>query len=551
LGSRAVEILDLEGTNHANCYWVKPSCRHGVIPANGMLYVPPNPCQCQITEMLHGFNALVARGVPERFDESRPLVRGPAYGQIRNPKSEIRNGDDWPTFRHDSRRSGTSAMAGPGRLKQTWSVEIGERPVQPVAAAGRLLVPCREGQRLDCLDAASGRRHWSFFAGGRIDSPPTVRGGAAYFGSADGWVYCLRLSDGRLAWKFRAAPAERRIVSRGRLESAWPVHGSPLLLESPDGTAAIYFAAGRSSHLDGGIHLYGLDPRTGKQLHHAVVRSGRADVDSRRTPRPIGTLSDVLVTDGERIFMRNLAFDRRLKRVEDPPAGTPGKTGPPRLSAWGGLLEDSTWNRTFWMYARGWPTHYANQAPRSGQLLAFDGKTTYALKYFTTRNFHSPMYFPATTGYLLVADTNSAQPYLYDGKPGSKKPVKWLPEVHKSQEFVYDHPVTRDPRDIGYTRTVKPRWMKYLPIRARAMVATGDKVYVAGPPDVLRKGDELAIFEGRAGGRLRTVAAASGETIQELKLESPPVFDGMIAAYGRIYVATEDGKLHCLAEGGQ
>jgi hypothetical protein len=90
--------------------------------------------------------------------------------------------------------------------------------------------------------------------------------------------------------------------------------------------------------------------------------------------------------------------------------------------------------------------------------------------------------------------------------------------------------------------------MKYLPIRARAMVATRGRVYVAGPPDVLKKGDELAAFEGRAGGRLRVVDAADGRTTQELKLDSPPVFDGMIAAYGRIYVATEDGKLLCLGE---
>ena len=43
-------------------------------------------------------------------------------------------------------------------------------------------------------------------AGGRIDTPPTIADGLCLFGSHDGWVYCLRAADGRLAWRFRAAP---------------------------------------------------------------------------------------------------------------------------------------------------------------------------------------------------------------------------------------------------------------------------------------------------------------------------------------------------------
>ena len=46
-----------------------------------------------------------------------------------------------------------------------------------------------------------------------------------------------------------------------------------------------------------------------------------------------------------------------------------------------GLLNDSWWNRTFWMYTERWPGFYiANQAPKTGQLLAFDDSTTYGIK---------------------------------------------------------------------------------------------------------------------------------------------------------------------------
>jgi hypothetical protein len=31
-------------------------------------------------------------------------------------------------------------------------------------------------------------------------------------------------------------------------------------------------------------------------------------------------------------------------------------------------------------------------------------------------------------------------------------------------------------------------------------------------------------------------------------LDSPPVFDGMIAAAGRLYIITEDGQILCLGD---
>ena len=101
------------------------------------------------------------------------------------------------------------------------------------------------------LDVANGEPVWSFHSGGRIDSPPTVAQGRVVFGSADGYVYCLRAEDGQLAWRFRAAPQERRIMAFGQVESAWPVHGSVLVVDGQ-----LYFVAGRTSYLDGGMTLY-------------------------------------------------------------------------------------------------------------------------------------------------------------------------------------------------------------------------------------------------------------------------------------------------------
>ncbi|GAG88400.1 unnamed protein product, partial [marine sediment metagenome] len=109
------------------------------------------------------------------------------------------------------------------------------------------------------LDAKDGKTLWSYTAGGKVDSPPTIHRGRVLFGSADGWTYCLRAADGVLAWRFRAAPIDQRLMAFEQLESVWPVHGSVLV---QDGT--VYCVAGRSMFLDGGMRLLRLDPETGQ-----------------------------------------------------------------------------------------------------------------------------------------------------------------------------------------------------------------------------------------------------------------------------------------------
>jgi len=81
------------------------------------------------------------------------------------------------------------------------------------------------------------------------------------------------------------------------------------------------------------------------------------------------------------------------------------------------------------------------------------------------------------------------------------------------------------------------------------MVAAGPTLFVAGPPDVAEDADPYAAFEGRKGALLWSVAAADGRKLAELKLDAEPVFDGLIAAGGRLFMTTRDGRLLCM--GGQ
>ncbi len=108
------------------------------------------------------------------------------------------------------------------------------------------------------LASDGGGVKWAFQAGGRISRAPIVYNNRLYFGSHDGWVYCLNPANGALQWQFLAAPVEEKIVAFGQLESRWPVHG----VGEADGM--ITCAAGRHSEADGGIWVWALDPVTGK-----------------------------------------------------------------------------------------------------------------------------------------------------------------------------------------------------------------------------------------------------------------------------------------------
>ncbi|MHB8901035.1 MAG: outer membrane protein assembly factor BamB family protein, partial [Thermoguttaceae bacterium] len=236
---RGSEYVDLEGGPHTVDNWVRGTCQVGMMPANGLQYAPPHPCQCYIEEKISGMNALAAAAIsPPRVPAGPALQRGPAFGKTAGPEPVA---DDWPAFRHDSARSGASPAEGPADPALAWRVQLGRSLSPPIAVGSRVFVSLVDQHHVVCLDAADGRKLWEFAAGARIDSPPTWWQGSLLVGSADGWVYSLRADDGQLAWRFRAAPETRLIGAFGQLESAWPVHGSVLV---ENGTA--YLAAGRS-----------------------------------------------------------------------------------------------------------------------------------------------------------------------------------------------------------------------------------------------------------------------------------------------------------------
>jgi len=89
------------------------------------------------------------------------------------------------------------------------------------------------------------------------------------------------------------------------------------------------------------------------------------------------------------------------------------------------------------------------------------------------------------------------------------------------------------------------RWTTKLPVLARAMLLAGDTLFLAGPPDFFATDDPAGALEGKRGGTLMAVSTSNGQSLAEYPLESPPVFDGLAAARGRLYLATADGQVTC------
>jgi hypothetical protein len=96
------------------------------------------------------------------------------------------------------------------------------------------------------------------------------------------------------------------------------------------------------------------------------------------------------------------------------------------------------------------------------------------------------------------------------------------------------------------------------------MVLADRTLFIAGPPDIVdeeeaffalnddevleRLAEQNALLEGRDGALLWAVSAGNGKRLSEVKLESLPVWDGMIASGGNLYLATVDGEVACLSE---
>ncbi len=553
-----IELLDVRDLRWETTRWIRGGCLYGIMPANGLIYTPPHDCACNIEAKLYGFCAVAPQrdgGPGSRDDEQEArdeeseatrLERGPAYDVIA-PTSHLRppTSDDWPTYRRDAQRSGFTPTSVPPNLKESWQTDLGGRLTPPVIAEGRLFVASVDCHSVHALDADSGQVLWSYTTGGRVDSPPTIDRGRVLFGSADGCVYCLRASDGALAWRFRAAPDDRRFVAWEQLESVWPVHGSVLVEEG-----VVWCACGRSRHLDGGLSLLRLDAAAGRKLSET-----RIDPTKGRMGLP-----DILSCDGRRVYMRSQAFD-----LEGNPVNIAGAMDIQKQAGEGahlfcptGFLDGSWWHRSYWVYGRsfasgatGYPM--AGRFAPTGKVMVFDDTTIYGY----TRK---PQYFRWTTPLERHLFASSKEPEILrtPRKPAKAAAKKTAAETKRRVSKMQI--LSRETRDAK----IAHQWTQDLPLVVRAMVLAKDTLFVAGPPDVMDEVESLATYdqpdtqellarqaaalEGKEGSLLWAVSTTGGKELAEHRIEGLPVFDGMAAAGGNLFLSTADGTVLCLGK---
>jgi len=555
-----IEFVDVRKKHWTCHHWARGACLYGIMPGNGMIYSPPHPCACYLEAKLYGFNALAARSearqkVIDRAGQSERLEKGPAYAaDPAVPDLGAPTGADWPTLRADAARSGRVDAQISTRLATAWSTPLGGRLSSPVVAGGRLFVAAIDSHRVHALAAETGSQLWHFTAGARVDSPPAVWQGRVLFGSRDGYVYCLRADDGRLIWRYRAAPADLRMGAFGQLESVWPVHGAVLIHETAPDKTELWCVAGRSMFLDGGLRLLRLDPVTGGRIGEKILDDRVPNTEDNLQVQIAGlnmpvALPDVLVRDGASVYMKSQQFDMAGNRLDIDTPNKPArqqKGDTAHLFCPTGLLDDIWWHRSYWVFGRVWKSgaggyYQPGRFAPSGRPMVFDDDRVYGFG-------RKPEYYRWTTPmeYVLFAAAKQPQVLRFgdaDARRGKGK---------KKKGGLGGMP----------PNTFKKDWTQDVPILVRAMVLAGKTLFIAGPRDLIDEKKTLRsidtqetqdllarqseVIKGSEGALLRAVSTADGSTIAEQQLDTLPVFDGMIAAGTRIYYTTVDGAVVAL-----
>ena len=183
---------------------------------------------------------------------------------------------DWPMWRYDAGHTGASPDDLPEQLHLEWTRQYSRRtPVwddplnqdlmpydkvfEPVVSGRMMFVGFNDADKVVAINVDNGEEFWTFYADGPVRFSPVAALGNVYFASDDGQLYCLDARDGKLKWKFRGGPSERKVIGNKRVISAWPARGGPVLADD-----TVYFAASIWPFM--GTFIYALDARSGEPV---------------------------------------------------------------------------------------------------------------------------------------------------------------------------------------------------------------------------------------------------------------------------------------------
>jgi hypothetical protein len=206
------------------------------------------------------------------------------------------------------------------------------------------------------------------------------------------------------------------------------------------------------------------------------------------------------------------------------------KEFPAHLFSSMGFLDDSWWELSYWIYGehcysgRSGIDHAKGISP-SARIMVFDASRIYGYQDETF----------AKTGLVAM----------------NKKPATQANAAKKKKGGA-----------------LASDWHNDIPLYPQGLVLAGENLFLAGPPrfdetqtrlfmsssatddyelpPLLKEASDT--FDGKKAGVLWAVNIADGHKTAEMKLDSIPVFDGLIAANSRLYLSLKDGSVVCFAD---
>ena len=447
---------------------------------------------------------------------------------------------NWPTYRHDNRRSGATDETLSLPLAQIWRYDSPSAPVPAwtgpakwdayagmknlrhmrdfdsvfhvTAAGGRVFFGSSADDAAHCLDAVTGKTVWAFHTDGPVRLPPTAAGENVYFGSDDGRVYCVKASEGSLVWKYRAAPGDRVIPSNARMISLWPCRTGVLVTGGKAYFAASLFPWRKSQFCS-------VDAGTGKDSGPGLFKitaSGYA-------------IQGALLASDTRIFAPQgrsaaLVFSRRDGKFAGP-LGARGDGGVHAMLTKDSQLIYGPGSKTGWLAMQDAKTRTRISAFAGASRIVLGDKTGYIYKpgnlstlklaEHITLNKHR-----ALSGRLKAL---SRPPKSRRGRketPAQAAKRKTAHEVVKRELEKVTAELQRLKQDAGKVFNFSVN----CPL-AYELILAGETIFLGG--------DSIVCAISARDGKQLWKAPVNGKA------------RGLAVAGGRLYVSTDKGKIHC------
>ena len=115
--------------------------------------------------------------------------------------------DDWPGFRGDASRAGTSARGPIGRPVLAWQYHAGGAVSNDLGIVGDLVLAPSDDGVLHALAIDDGHERWAYRSGSGPMGGPTVADGTLFVADGTGVLAALDLATGQVRWR-TAAPLD-------------------------------------------------------------------------------------------------------------------------------------------------------------------------------------------------------------------------------------------------------------------------------------------------------------------------------------------------------